>query len=332
MQNISSVLIQDRTSPISGAAVTVTLALAATALITAAWTRLTFVALPNMLLFIAAVFVLDVLSQFTAPTRNIRALQTILYGVLYLVITCFCGVLAAYATQRFTFPFQDRLFEAADLTLGVNWFDLVHWVDNRPVVHAVLKLAYETMPAQIALPVIVLAFSDRTDEVRKYLLSFAIALTITIIVAAFLPAANPVALLDQATFNVLRFTGAAPFDHLLRLRSVEPIIIGGDRLGGILSFPSFHATVAVLTPLTLRHYRGLFIALLILDAAVLFSTVPEGAHYVSDVLAGAGVAFVAYFLAKLVLGTRDCSSNGISAMPPIARDMTGASQATASAQ
>jgi FtsH-binding integral membrane protein len=309
MQNISSALIQYRTSPISRAAATFTLALAAIALITAIWTRLAFVDLPNMMPLVAAVFVLDVLCQFTAQSRNIRAIQTILHGVLYLAITCFCGVLAAYATQRFAFPLQDRQLEAADLALGVNWFDIVHWVDHRPVVHAVLKAAYYTMSAQIALPVVILAFSDRTNEVRQYLLSFVIALTITIIVAAFLPAASPMALVDQATFHVLRFTGATPVEHLMHLRSAAPLTICGG-LGGIIRFPSFHATVAILTPLTLRGYRGLFPALLILDAAVLCSTITEGAHYAVDIPAGVGVAFAACFLAKLVLGTNDYSSAG----------------------
>jgi membrane-associated phospholipid phosphatase len=280
-------------------------------------TQLKFLALPNLMPITVAVFALDIVSQFAPQTRIVRAVQTVLYGVLYLAITCFCGVLAAYSMQRFALPLQDRLLEGADLALGANWFDIVHWVDNRPIVHAVLKFAYDTMSAQIALPVIVLAFSDRTNEVKKYLLSFVIALTITIIVSAFLPAASPIALVDQATFHVLRFTGATPLDHLVRLRSAEPAIIGGG-LAGIASFPSFHATVATLTPLSLQGYRGLFFALLILDVAMLFSTITEGAHYVSDIPAGCGVAFVAYWLAKRVVGTKDHSSMAISAKPSIA--------------
>jgi hypothetical protein len=148
------------------------------------------------------------LCQLAPQIRIVRAVQTVLYGVLYLIVTFFCGILAAYSTQRFAFPLQDRLLESADLALSTNWFGIVYWVDNRPVVHAVLKFAYYTMSAQVALSVIVLAFSDRADEVKRYLLSFAIALTITITVSAFLPAASPIALIDQTTFHVLRFSGA----------------------------------------------------------------------------------------------------------------------------
>ena len=284
-----------------------------------------------MLPFIAAVLLLDVWSQFAPQTRTVRAVQTLLYGVLYLAITCFCGVLAAYATQRLAFPLQDQLFESVDRALGVNWLEIIQWVDHRAMVHAILNFAYSTMPAQIALPVVILAFSDRVSEIRKYLLGFVIALTVTTIVAALLPAVSQIAHVDRTTFDLLRFPGATPLDHLASLRSAGPIALGGDRLGGILAFPSFHATVAVLTPLTLRFHRRLFVSLLILDAAMLCSTVTEGAHYVSDTLAGGVVAFAAYFLAKRVIGAGGHSPSAIPAVSPIAQDINGSNQAAASA-
>ncbi len=290
------------------------------------WTQLKFTALPNLMPLIAGVLVLDVLSQFTLQTRTVGAVQSMLFGVLYLAITCFCAILAAYAAQRFSLPLQDQFFVRTDLALGVNWFDVVHWVDDRPVIHEVLKLAYGTMSAQIALPVMVLAFLGDTDDVRKYLLSFVIALTVTIAISTLLPAAGPIALVDRATFQVMQFTGATPVDHLMQLRSVGALIIN-DRLAGIATFPSFHATIAVLTPLTLRRFRGIFFVLLALDAAMLFSTITEGAHYATDVLGGTCIAFAAYFLANRVLGAKDRLPGGFLAMYPVAADPAGATPA-----
>jgi hypothetical protein len=144
MQNIARVLIQNRTSPISREAAILTLVLAALALTMAMWTQLKFTALPNMLPLTLGVLVLDILSQFAPQTPIVRAVQSMLFGVLYLAISCFCGILAAYATQRFSLPLQDQFFERTDLALGVNWFDVAHWVDDRPVIHEILKLAYGT--------------------------------------------------------------------------------------------------------------------------------------------------------------------------------------------
>jgi hypothetical protein len=312
MRNLARVLIQSRTSAISGMGMILTLGLAAVALIKTISTGLRFTALPSLMPIIAGVVFIDILSKLAVQTRLVRAIQILLYGVLYLVITCFCGVLAAYSAQRIAFPLQDHVFGAADQALGISWFDIVHCVDDRPAVHTVLKFAYHTMSAQIVLPVVILALTDRADDVRKYLLGFAIALTATIIIAAFVPAASPIALVDQSTFHVLRFTGATPLDHLMRLRSAEPAIIAGG-LRGIISFPSFHATVAILTPLTLWRYRGLFFGLLILNTVMLAGTITEGAHYAIDIPAGCAIAFLAFLLAKRLAAAKEDSSIRVSA-------------------
>ncbi len=131
---------------------------------------------------------------------------------------------------------------------------------------------------QIVLPLVVLALFNRPGEVRTYLLAFTIALSATIVISALLPAAGPIAFVDRASFHILKFTGATPLDHLMRLREAGPLILR-DAPGGIATFPSFHSTIAVLTPLTLRGHRRIFMVLLVLDAAMLGGTITEGAHY-----------------------------------------------------
>ena len=280
-----------------------TLFLAAAALTIGMWTQLGFAFLPNLLPLTMGVLAIDIFCQFAPPTRTVRAVQSLLFGVLYLAITCFCGILAAYASQRFSLPLQDRLLQSTDLALGANWFDIVHWVDDRPVVHEILRLAYGTMSIQIALPAVVLAFAARTEDVSKYLLSFAIALAVTITISAFVPAAGPIAVVDRAAFHVMQFTGATPVDHLMLLRTAGPVTIS-DRLAGIATFPSFHATIAILTPLTLRRYRVIFFVLVIVDAAMFVSTITEGAHYVTDLFGGTIMAFAAWFLANRIIDAK----------------------------
>jgi membrane-associated phospholipid phosphatase len=225
---------------------------------------------------------------------------------LYLLITIVCGVFAAYSMQRLAFPLQDQLLASADRALGLEWLDYAYWVDRHVVIQTIIHFAYDSIRNQITLPLIVLAFTSRPSEVRTYLLAFAIAFTFTIIVSALMPAAGPIALVDRATFNVLQFTGATPLDHLMRLRQAGPLIMS-DLPGGIATFPSFHATIAILTPLTLRGYPRIFAALLILDAAMLVGTVTEGAHYFIDILAGTGMAFFAHFMAKRIIRAEDRS-------------------------
>jgi membrane-associated phospholipid phosphatase len=296
-----STVIQSGLSPVSRSAILLTFGLAAIAVIASIATKFTLASLPNIMPLIVGVVVLDVPSRLVPQIRIVKALQTILYGVLYLAITILCGVLAAYAMQRFAFPLQDRLFENVDMALGMNWLGYAHWVDRHIAIQRVFHFAYDTIQLQIALPLFVLAFSNRLSEVRVYLLAFAIALTVTIVISALLPAAGPIAFVDRASFHSLGFTGATPLDHLMRLREAGPLILS-EPPGGIATFPSFHSTVAVLTPLILRRFHRTFIVLLVLNAAMLGGTVTEGAHYFCDIFAGICMAFFAYALARHIIG------------------------------
>lgn len=295
---------RSRISPVSHAAIFLTLGLATTGVVASAATKFDFASLPNILMLVIGVAILDVVSQFAPPTRVVEAVQTFLYGFLYLAVTIVCGVLAAYAMQRLAFPLQDQFLNSADKALGFQWFDYAYWVDDHALVQKVFYVAYHSILAQTLLPLVVLVLAGRIGDLRVYLLAFAIAFISTIIVSALMPAAGPIALVDRATFHILQFTGATPLDHLVRLRDAGPLVFD-NAPGGIATFPSFHATIAVLTPLTLRRFPPIFIALLFLDAAMLGATVTEGAHYLIDIIAGSGMALFGYAMAKRIIGLED---------------------------
>ena len=299
-----SAIVQSRISPVSRPATVLTLCLAATGLIASIATKFVLASLPNVMPLVVGVVALDAGSQFVPQPRIAAALQTVLYGVLYLAVTILCAVLAAYAMQRFAFPLRDHLFTRVDSALGFDWLSYAHWVDGHLAVQRLFHFAYDTIQIQIVLPLVVLALFNRPGDVRSYLLAFTIALSATIVISALLPAAGPIAFVDRASFHILKFTGATPLDHLMRLREAGPLILR-DAPGGIATFPSFHSTIAVLTPLTLRGHRRIFLVLLVLDAAMLGGTITEGAHYFCDVLAGSGMAFFAYFLARYLIRRED---------------------------
>lgn len=297
-------MIEYRNSPVSRAGIACLLVLGAAGLIISLATGLRFADLPNIAPLVTGVVLLDFLTRFAPQSRNVAAVRTMIYGALYLVVASFCGVLAAYGLQRLALPLQDQLFQNFDLAMGIRWFDWAHWIDRHPVVRTMFFYAYRTMPLQVALPLLVFAFTQRVDKVRVYLLTFTIAVVITIVVAAFVPAAGPTAIIDESALPHLQFAGATPIDHLFRLRIEGPAVLFGDP-GGIVSFPSLHATVAVLTPFVLRNYRWLFLSLLFVNSSMLGGTISEGGHYVCDIYAGIAVAFFAYALAKRIILIED---------------------------
>lgn len=293
-------IVQDRPSPVSASAAILTMVLAIAGLTLSVGTGLRFTTLPNIVPLIAGVMLIDILSRFAPQTRLVTTVQTLLFGILYLAITCFCAVVAAYASQRLGLPLRDQMLANIDAALGLNWLEFVRWIDRHPALQQVFHWAYDSLSAQVALPVVVLAFLGRLTEIRAYVLAFTLALTLTITISALVPAAGP----TLPHFDVMRFTGATPLDHLMRLRESGPLVLS-DAPGGIATFPSFHATVATLVPLTLYRYRILFAVLLVLDAAMLGGTITEGAHYFCDTLAGIAMAFFAFAVSKRLIVAED---------------------------
>src|SRR5690242_1141894 len=85
---------QPRVSPVSRSANLLTFVLLAIGVAASLATRFVFASLPNILLLIIGVLIVDVLIQLAPPAKIAQRVQTILYGMLYLVVTCVCGVFA----------------------------------------------------------------------------------------------------------------------------------------------------------------------------------------------------------------------------------------------
>jgi membrane-associated phospholipid phosphatase len=73
--------------------------------------------------------------------------------------------------------------------------------------------------------------------------------------------------------------------YLIRLKSSTPVDI--DLLNaGIVSFPSFHVVLAILSALSLSCIRRLRAVVWVLAGLICISTITTGWHYGIDVLAG----------------------------------------------
>ncbi len=72
------------------------------------------------------------------------------------------------------------------------------------------------------------------------------------------------------------------------------------RLQGVVTFPSYHTVLAILFAYAHRG-RWSFPIFLLINCLMIASIPSEGGHYLSDVLAGAGLAVVAIAAARLIL-------------------------------
>lgn len=75
-----------------------------------------------------------------------------------------------------------------------------------------------------------------------------------------------------------------------------------NNLEELVTFPSFHTACGVLFAWALWRVRYLWIVGLILNVLMIASTPISGSHYLIDVIAGAGVAYIAIVIAGRVAG------------------------------
>ena len=69
---------------------------------------------------------------------------------------------------------------------------------------------------------------------------------------------------------------------------------------GLVTFPSFHTTLAIITTYAVRGVRYVFAPVCALNAVVIVATLPEGGHHLIDLVAGALIAAVAIAVARSV--------------------------------
>ena len=62
---------------------------------------------------------------------------------------------------------------------------------------------------------------------------------------------------------------------------------------GLVTFPSFHTSLAIITTYAVRGIRFVTLPVAILNGLVIVSTLPEGGHYLIDVIAGAIISIIA---------------------------------------
>ena len=127
---------------------------------------------------------------------------------------------------------------------------------------------------------------------KPLIVSLFVAGIITIAVSWFVPAVG-------------HLPNASHVPVLLALRAGHLLDVAPQ---GLISFPSFHTTVALLLTAGLRRERWLFPIACIVNGTMVISTISMGGHYLIDVLAGIIIAALASHLASRWLSSASRSA------------------------
>lgn len=219
-----------------------------------------------------------------------------LASAFLVAFTSAVGVLH-YGAASLALPLVDARLAAAEAALGFDWRAHLAFLKAHPALAEGLALAYHSSPLQVALVVIMLAASYRFARLWAFARMFAITLLIAVAISAVAPAAGAYAYYapDVSADALTRLGGVWHLDHLAVLRGGSAGTIPLEAMRGLVTFPSFHACLAVITAWALAPVRVLGPLAGLLNAAVVVATIGAGGHYLPDVLAGTllGLAAVA---------------------------------------
>jgi hypothetical protein len=233
---------------------------------------------------------------FYRTVRPDPRLAAMLFGAAFLcVFSCEASVLN-YLLLTKAGARIDLMLAQLDRAMGFDWPAAMRWMKDHPRLNAIAFIAYSSMLPQVALSAIVLA-SIESERVYRACLALALSALICIAIWGFAPSFGAFSVYPppQAALNVALDSTYAK--DLVRLLQDGPGLISPRNAKGLIGFPSYHATMALLAIWYLRDVKILRWPVLVLNVAVLLATPVQGGHHAVDVLASFPVAALAIFLA-----------------------------------
>jgi membrane-associated phospholipid phosphatase len=272
--------------------------LAATVVATAAFmfasgVRVTFVGSALPLLIVAA---LGGAGFWLERRRNMPLFGAMLYATAYLGLFFTLIGVASYAGAAMGLPLQDHRLAAADQALAFDWRALFAWMEQHRTFGLILAALYGSSVLQMALVILILGYGGRLDRLAEFCFLVAATALVIVTLSALFPAVGAFAYygIERSAYSFLSpLSGDYHLAHFRALRAGEMNLLDPMKLGGIVTFPSFHTALAMATGWALRSVPYLRWPMFVVSALVVVSTMTEGGHYLIDVFSGALIAVIA---------------------------------------
>jgi membrane-associated phospholipid phosphatase len=206
----------------------------------------------------------------------------------------------SYLAARTALPLTDPQLIAFDHLLGFNWKAYIAWVNHYPWLADILTFAYTSAGPQMMLILIVLFCYQNTAHIQRFTLIFIIGSLVTIILANLLPAVAGYIYydIDIRLYPNLHPAAERAHEEVLMGMRDHSMTVFAFPIKGIVTFPSFHTTVAMLLIYASWPIRWLRPVTIPLNLLVILSTPVDGGHYLTDVIGGIAIAFIGMGLAN----------------------------------
>lgn len=281
----------------------------AVALLDAVWLRRAGIALAPFGFGVAAglVAALLALAVLFGPILSEPKLRAMALASASLIAVTVPLAVLHYLTATWALPLADARLARAEAALGFDWPAYLAALQAHPRLAWWLALAYHTSGPQVGLTVIALSATLRVGRLWAYVRLFAVLLLAVVLIAALVPAAGPFVQYGLATVpdGSIETLGALwHLDALAHLRAGTLRTLALEDIRGLVTFPSFHVCLAVLTAWALAPIRVLGPLAIALNAVIIVATLGAGGHYLPDLLAGFVLSVTVIGGAGLLRGRR----------------------------
>jgi hypothetical protein len=211
---------------------------------------------------------------------------SLVFGNLY--------VFPMYMAARSPVGMSDGLLAGVDRALGLEVPDVLAFMKDYPRLSQLLDVCYDLLLALVVLAILLPPLCGHMRRAKEYLITGIVSALITFPVFAAFQAEGPWSQYgyppraDQQRYM-------ATFTEVKADRWVE---LGFSHTDGLITFPSFHAVLAVLAAFALWPIRRVRWPAAVLAGLIVISTVTTGWHYTADVVAGLVIAALACAAAK----------------------------------
>lgn len=207
-----------------------------------------------------------------------------------------------YIAASANLPLQDSTLAYWDQHLGLDWAAYYQFVTGRPMLVPYACVFYALIEwFAIGVPVI-LGLTQNYVRLQQFTLACILTFCATAIISTFIPAFGTYHQYALPT----EFSGFKASGYLLQMERLPLVRDGALRvlnvpnLGGIITFPSFHAAAAVLALWGFWSIWWMRPFALITSVGMLLATPLFGGHYFVDIFVGAALTALAIAIAKSV--------------------------------
>jgi len=239
-----------------------------------------------------------------AKRVELFAVAALAFALLAVTVIAYCCLGTAAAL-----PLQDARLAQIDRWMGFDWAAFVEFANSSALASWLLVKAYQSTPYMLIGTMLWCCISGQGERLAEFLALSCITSVGIAIGMMILPAAGayPYYHLPFSAYEHFG-AGSGMWHHelLMALRTGQTTVIDFNvpNSNCLVTFPSGHTILAIITTYALRGSRWTLIPALIVNGAMVVSTIPHGGHHLFDLVVGGVIAACAIFFVRLPVSVR----------------------------